>query len=329
MEVALTSPGTYVVAVSGGVDSMVLLHALHAGNLARADRPWRLVVAHLDHDMRSDSAEDRRFVAAAARQLGLPYIYEEARLGAAAGEAAARTARYGFLRRVQREHDARAVVTAHHQDDVLETAVINLLRGTGRKGLTALAGRPGLERPLLDVPKRDIIAYAEEHGITWREDNTNDDTDYLRNYVRHELLPRFDADGRRRLRRIIDGLRVTNAELDGLLTGQLAARAAAGGLDRAWFTALPHDVAREVMAAWLRGRGAAGFGSRTLERLVVAAKTAAPGRRFDVPGGWTMRVQEGSLALRRKPGAAAGKPARTAAWHSQAASASQKEKTRV
>jgi tRNA(Ile)-lysidine synthetase-like protein len=290
MEVKL-SEGKYVLAVSGGVDSVSLLHALK-------DMPGvELTVAHYDHGIRADSGKDRKFVQGLAEKYGLPFVYEEGALGPDAGEARAREARYGFLERVRRERGARAIVTAHHRDDVLETAVINLLRGSGRKGLTALASRDGLERPLLDVPKSQVKTYAREHGLEWRDDPTNQDTGYLRNYVRHELLPRLDEEGRGRLREIIGGLKVTNAELDRLLARQLAARLAEDRLDRSWFIGLPHDVSREVMAAWLRSHGVRDFDSKGLERLVAAAKTAAPGRTFDVVNGAVMKVGTGHLAL--------------------------------
>ncbi len=291
MEVALTRPGKYVLAVSGGVDSMALLHALR-------DRPeYELVVAHLDHGIRADSAEDRRLVERSARDLGLPFFYKGAGLGPCASEADARKARYDFLEAVRHGQGARAIVTAHHQDDALETAVINMLRGTNRKGLTSLVGREGVERPLLHVSKRDIIAYAQANGIAWREDSTNSDTDYLRNYVRHRLLPRFDDEHREQLLGIIDRAHATNAELDTVLGAELERRRKSGGLDRMWFVQLPHPVARETLAAWLRDEGIRDFDSKTLERLVVAAKTARPGKAFDIRRGTSMRVGTRDLAL--------------------------------
>lgn len=291
MDAVLTSPGTYVVAVSGGVDSMTLLHAL------AANPDYSLVVAHLDHGTRPDSAEDRRLVQRTAAGLGLPFIYEEARLGPGTSEAAAREVRYDFLRRVRSDHGARAIVTAHHRDDVLETAIINLLRGSGRKGLTALDTKEDVERPLLEVSKSDIIAYAKDQGLEWHDDSTNLDTDYLRNYVRHQLLPRFGPEARDRLHAIITDLRTTNAGLDDLLADQLSGQPDAGRLDRAWFIQLPHGVARETMAAWLRANGLHDFDSKTLERLVAAAKTAAPGKRFDVLHGTELTVGRHELAL--------------------------------
>src|SRR5882724_1815869 len=130
-------PGRYVVATSGGVDSMALLHLLY--QMSRdSDAGWWLTVAHFDHGIRSDSAEDRQLVQAIARQYGLPFVYDEGRLGPGASEATARQARYSFLHQVLGASGARAIMTAHHQDDVLETAIFNLIRGTGRKGLTSL-----------------------------------------------------------------------------------------------------------------------------------------------------------------------------------------------
>jgi tRNA(Ile)-lysidine synthase len=295
MDVVLPKPGSYVVAVSGGVDSMALLHMLQ--EKSREDRGWKLVVAHLDHGIRPDSVDDRRLVQAAARQYRLPFVYHESRLGPAASEAEAREARYGFLHSVRSASNARAIITAHHQDDVLETAIINILRGSGRKGLTSLDERPDMSRPLLKVPKSELVAYARDRDLKWLEDSTNKNEAYLRNYVRRRLLSRFSEADRMRLWQIINELRRTNLEIDTLLVNQLHGQTMAGRLDRQWFNHLPHAVAREVMAAWLRAHGSSGFDSKTLERLVVAAKTASPSRTFPVQSGFNMQVLNDHLAL--------------------------------
>lgn len=284
-------PGKYIVAVSGGVDSVVLLDMLR-------DLPdVKLVVAHFDHGMRSDSVDDRRFVESLAQTYELPFAYQEGRLGTGASEAAARQARYDFLESVRRKHGAQALVTAHHQDDVLETAIINLLRGTGRKGLSALNDKPGLRRPLLKVPKSDLISYARQHGLEWREDSTNADEAYLRNYIRHRLLPRFDQQNRQNFLDLIQRSQDNNDQLDTLLASQIREQSSEGGLDRRWFGQLPHQVALEVMAVWLRENEVRNFDRKTLERLVVAAKTAPNGQQFDVLRGVTMKAGKDSLAL--------------------------------
>lgn len=295
MKAVLPTPGGYVVAVSGGVDSMALLHFLRQE--AAAHGLWKLTVAHLDHGMREDSSKDRQLVQDIAGQYGLPFVYKEAGLGTGESEAKAREVRYDFLRQVRQASDARAIITAHHQDDVLETAIINLLRGTGRKGLTALSSRHDIKRPFLGIAKKDIIAYAKQQDLTWREDITNQNEAYTRNYVRHRLLNRFTESARAELCHHISDLQKTNHELDSLLTTQLHFQAQAGTLDRRWFNQLPHAVAREVLAAWLRAHGLRDFDRRTLERLVVAAKVAPAGQMFPVRTGRHLRVESKNLAL--------------------------------
>lgn len=257
MEIVVPNPGTYVVAVSGGVDSMVLLHYLHT-HAAESDEPYKLIVAHLDHGMRQDSVDDRRLVQAAAQQYGLPFIYDSAHLGAGASEDQARIARYKFLEKVRAASEASAIITAHHQDDALETAIHNMIRGTGRKGITALGTRNGVLRPFLLVPKHEIIAHAREHQLEWHEDSTNVDTAYARNYIRHKILPRFEAEHKQQLHDIVVQLRSTNSELDTELREHLAMHTVQHRLDRLWFMQLPHKVSCEIMAAWLRKEGISG-----------------------------------------------------------------------
>lgn len=291
MDVVLPKPGGYVLAVSGGVDSVSLLHILQA-------KPGlKLTVAHFDHGIRADSGRDRQFVESLAKQYDLPFVYDEGQLGPGASEATARTARYKFLHKVQEAGESQAIITAHHQDDVLETAIINLLRGTGRKGLTALSNRPGVVRPLLEVPKAALLAYAKDQGLAWREDSTNQNTDYLRNYVRHRLLANFDDSDRAKLLDIVRQSIATNQVVDELLDRLINQQPDSGQIDRLWFSQLPHAVAREVLAAWLRAQGMRGFERQTLERLVVAAKTAAPGKSFPIKDGLSMHVQADRLAL--------------------------------
>lgn len=170
----------YIVAVSGGVDSVVLLDMM-----AKQHSSDQLVVAHFDHGIRPDSAEDALFVAGLAEKYGLPFETKREELGATASEELARHYRYAFLRQVAKKHKA-IVVTAHHGDDVVETIAINLTRGTGWRGLAVLDS-PDIERPLLRLRKVELIAYAKQHDLAWREDSTNTDTKYLRNDIRKKL----------------------------------------------------------------------------------------------------------------------------------------------
>lgn len=288
MEIDL-KPGIYLVAVSGGVDSVALLDIL-------AQQPaLELTVAHFDHGIRENSAEDRYFVEDLAKKYKLTFVYGEGHLGSKASEAIAREARYKFLRKVKDENGAEAIITAHHQDDLLETAILNMLRGTGRKGLTSLKSQPDLLRPLLKVPKKEILGYAKNKKLNWREDPTNLNTDYLRNHVRHNILPRFSAKDTAKMVNIVTKSTVLNEEIDREMNEALKNQPLQ--LDRLWFNQLPHDVAREVMAAWLRANETRDFDRQTIERLVTAAKTGKTGKEFPVLKGVKLELGKDFLAL--------------------------------
>jgi tRNA(Ile)-lysidine synthase len=293
-------PGSYVVAVSGGVDSSALLHHLYFQNwkAAQEGKPTpKLVVAHFDHGTREDSDKDRVLVQSLAKAYGLPFVYAEGKLGADTSEAKARKARYEFLRQVQKASEARAIITAHHQDDLMETAIINMIRGTGRRGLTSITSHPDLHRPALHLRKEELIDYAKKQGLKWREDSTNADTRYLRNHIRHNVLPKFDEAAKQKLRQIIVELQQQNQVLDHALINVLHQQSESGKIDRRWFNHLPHIVAKEVMATWLRAYGWRQIDRRKLEKLVVAAKVAKPGKLFPLFKGHHLQVGDKYLAL--------------------------------
>lgn len=284
-------PGRYVVAVSGGVDSRVLL------DLLAAAKQYDLIVAHFDHGIRPDSADDAHFVEQLARQYGLPFFTEAGHLGSMASEASARTARYDFLYRIMAAEGASALITAHHQDDVLETAIINLLRGSGRKGLTALRDVPEVRRPLLAQSKQNILEYAQARTLEWREDSTNQDTNYLRNYVRLRILPRFSEKDRQALRAIIKQQDILNEHIDTQLTELPGWEVDGQTIDRVWFNCLPHDVAKEVIATWLRSNSLRDFDRQTIERIVVAGKVTHAGKQIDILRRVRLNVEKDRLAL--------------------------------
>ena len=290
MDIAF-EPGVYVVAVSGGVDSMVLLDVM------RQYPGVKVVVAHFDHGIRPDAVYDRMLVQDIAKKHGLPFVFHEGRLGEEASEATARKARYDFLHNVKETSGAKAIVTAHHQDDLMETAVMNLIRGTHRRGLTALRSTETVRRPLLLKTKAELIAYAREQGLKWREDRTNQDVRYFRNHIRHNVMPRFSEDERKRLYKLIMDMHQLNDEIDARCTNHLHVRLDNGRLNRYWFLHLPHSVAREVMAAWLRRHDVRNIDKPLLERLVVACKTLAAGQSADVDKNYYLTVMGSDLAL--------------------------------
>lgn len=319
--------GKYVVAVSGGVDSVVLLHALlekqrttdgqyindstknHTStsvkqySIGRTHRGagYEVVVAHFDHGMRDDSVEDRRFVESLCKRYGVPCFYDNGHLGKDASEATARQARYDFLHRVRKATHADAIVTAHHQDDVLETIIMNMLRGTNNRGLHSLKSTDIVKRPLTHIPKRTIRTYATLHRLPWREDATNSDPKYLRNYVRHTIVPKLGKTNQQRL--LKHGLRSAELQkdIDAHTARMLHLQPHTHALSRTQFSALPHNVSRELLASWLRQRAGVELSSKLLERLVVAGKTGRIDTEVDIAKGWRLHVSKDALELQHIP----------------------------
>gem|GEM_PF-39419 len=190
----LLVPGEHVVvAVSGGADSMALLHILH-----RLQTEWnlRLTVAHLDHGIRPDTAEDLAVVRAATDRLGLPLVYARVDVPARAEaegrnlEEAARLARREFLERTARDVGATKIALGHTRTDVAETVFFHLLRGAGPRGLRGILPMSSpYVRPLIRCSRDETRAFCREEGIPFRDDPTNLDTRLLRNAIRLELFP--------------------------------------------------------------------------------------------------------------------------------------------
>ena len=283
--------GRYVVAVSGGVDSVVLLELLSKNN------GLILAVAHLDHGIREESSVDREFVEDLSKRYGYKFYYEEGNLGSGASEDQARVARYSFLDRVKKDFHAKAILTAHHQDDLLETAALNILRGTGRKGLSALKSTEHIIRPLLNYSKDEIIDYALKNNLNWVEDKTNLDTKYRRNFIRHELLKSLSDYNKSNLIEVVRRTEVINKEIDAILIAEINKHLTNNQMDRQWFIMLPHDLSEEIMAQWLRDSGLQSFDRKTINRSVIAAKTFMTGKKSEIYNNYKLLIEEKSLKI--------------------------------
>ncbi len=198
----LPASGILVVAVSGGTDSLCLLHLLH--RLCGRDKRYphvQLHVAHLNHQLRPEvSTQEAASVTALVQSWGLPItvgvtaVPELARREQRSLEDAARTARYRFLRAVARTLQANAIAVAHHQDDQVETLLLHWLRGGGIASMVGLQPRlHDIIRPLLCVTHAETVAYCRQQQLTPIEDASNQDVRFQRNRIRHELLPLLEA----------------------------------------------------------------------------------------------------------------------------------------
>lgn len=190
-----------LVAVSGGLDSMVLLHVLHS---LAAEHKWKLTVAHFNHRLRGrESDADEKFVCQEAKKLPVPVVVdgadvkEHAKTSGQSIEMAARELRHAFFARTAKKLKVRTVALAHQADDQVELFFLRLLRGASVDGLAGMRWRGAspaddsvqLVRPLLNLSRAELEAFAREHKIRWREDTSNLSTDFLRNRVRRELIP--------------------------------------------------------------------------------------------------------------------------------------------
>nr|WP_321355955.1 tRNA lysidine(34) synthetase TilS [uncultured Draconibacterium sp.] len=181
-----------LLAVSGGIDSMVLLHLFERSG-------FEYGIAHCNFRLRgAESDGDEAFVHEQVEQHGTPAHFETfdtkeyASLKGISIEMAARELRYEFFERIRRENEYDYIVTAHHQDDLIETFFLNLSRKTGIRGLTGIKEKKGkLVRPLLFASREEIEKYATGNYISYREDSTNSEVVYQRNFLRHKILPMF------------------------------------------------------------------------------------------------------------------------------------------
>jgi tRNA(Ile)-lysidine synthase len=298
-----------VLAVSGGADSMAMLHGA-ARLVASGVRRWHLVVAHLDHGLRDASGADARFVADAAGALGLDVrservdVGEEARRGGEGIEATGRRVRYAFLERVADAVGPRALIcTAHTADDQAETVLLNFARGTGLPGLRGIAPRRGrLIRPLLRARRADLRAALDDAGVSYLDDASNQDPAFARNRARGALVPLLESlhpGATAATARLAELAAEEDAYLAELAAGELEERRAADG-SIAWDPP-PHPVlARRIL------RLAAGPPPPSAERIEALARAAAEGRggrRIELGQGRVAEVTARHVVIHRAPAA--------------------------
>jgi tRNA(Ile)-lysidine synthase len=288
------------IALSGGVDSVVLLHLL--ARLA-PDFPFVLSAMHVHHGLNPKADDWAAHCRALCERLGVPFETVRvniARKSAAGLEAAARKARYAALIRP----GADAVVLAHHLDDQAETVLFQLLRGGEPRALAAMPEARTHEgvlllRPLLNTPKTALVAYAKRHRLDWVEDDSNADTALSRNALRQDIIPllaRHFPDYRERL----SGVARRMAEVAGLLESMASAdklRHAPGALEIVELSALPEARARNLLAHFLRGHEVALPRPAAMRELLRQLLEARGALSLPLPGGRRLTRSRGKVRL--------------------------------
>ena len=232
-----------VVAVSGGLDSVVLLHLLHEAG-------YRGVVAHVNYGFRgAESDADEALVRRLADHWGWECRVAHPLVPAGNRQDVARKLRYAFFEDVRAEIGSNAIVLAHHEDDQVETIVLKVLRGARLDACHGMKTRRGyLVRPLLHVPKSELIAYATSHDLTWRDDASNADRGYVRNQIRLDVLPNMDRAMLLRLGAVSEQLAT---DLDRILAGHTDGALVKDSL----FLGVEADVAKVAVCRFARGHG--------------------------------------------------------------------------
>jgi tRNA(Ile)-lysidine synthase len=310
-----------LIGVSGGPDSVSLLHALVA---VRANWGLELEVAHLEHGIRGPEArEDARLVSRLAEQFLLRFHLRRIDLPgvrAAQGrgnlEAMARKARYDFFTAIAKERSIRRVATAHTRDDQVETFLMWLLRGSGVRGLSAMppvrrfspdTADLWLVRPLLEISRREILDYLAAKSLSYRIDHTNHDPGRLRNWIRIELLPRLrerlDMRLDERLSRTADLLRDDDELLNRLASERLDRAVRDGALERDKVLEESRAMQRRLVRRWLEGAKGdlRGVGFDHAESMLDLIANGPPQGRLSMPAGWEFVKEYGWLRLEKRP----------------------------
>jgi len=307
----------YLIGVSGGRDSVALLHWL-------VDLGYeKLIVCHLNHQLRGQSSDaDARFVEKLAGKYQVDFELGAANVRALAKkkkmsiETAAREARYSFFAKAAKRHRCHTIFLAHHADDLVETLLINLFRGAGSAGLVAIRESSTrriddveltIVRPFLPVWRKEIDSYVREHRLRFREDATNKNLNPLRNRVRHRVIPYLEKMLGRNIRLTISRAATIAGEDEAWMDNQLpdstdadspaAAAPAEAALSVAKLRALPIALQRRAILKWLRAQKISELGFDVIERVRSLADRDARVAKVNLPKDRHVRRRAGRIFL--------------------------------
>lgn len=293
-----------LVAVSGGQDSLCLLHLLL--DLQRHWH-WQLAVAHCNHRWRPDSDANAAYVQAIAQTRQLP-VHTATAAEFLSSEAAARDWRYASLSQIAQQHDYSIVVLGHTQSDRAETLLYNLLRGSGADGLQALTWQRHLAplqlvRPLLNVTRLETEEFCAAAGLRVWEDSTNYDRRHARNRIRHELMPylqrHFNPQVDRALSQTAELLRAEVDYLEAATDALWVQVVESKGIHRQRLQAAPVALQRRILRRWLMQTLNLASTFEQVEKLVLLLGAPNRSQTDPLPGGATVRVEADWLVIQR------------------------------
>jgi tRNA(Ile)-lysidine synthase len=296
----------YLTGVSGGRDSVALLHWLIGLGYKK------LIVCHLNHQLRGRSSDaDARFVETLAAkyqldfELGTANIRALAKKKKASIETAAREARYSFFAKVAKRRRCHTIFLAHHADDLVETFVFNLIRGAGLTGLAAMrqvstrdAGdfRLTLVRPFLSIWRKEIDSYVREHRLNFREDVSNKNLAPMRNRIRHRVMPYLEKKLGRRIRQNIWRTAIIAGDEENWINNQLP-NSSSAQLSVAGLRQLPIAMQRRAILQWLRAQNISDVGFDVIERVRSLADSEAGVAKVNLPRDFHARRRAGKIFL--------------------------------
>lgn len=302
---------TVVCAVSGGADSVVLLHILME---LKEELGLRLVAAHMDHGLRGEeSRRDHDFVRDLAQRLGLEFVSKQLKKGELKGiggspQEGARIKRYAFFEETAAKYKAHRVALGHTSDDQAETVIMRLFKGSSLSGLSGIPPERGIFiRPLIQSSRVSIEKYAREHGISFVTDSTNLTVKYLRNRVRLELIPKLEKEYnpsiKERLARTahllsIDDDFIEKAAVKAFGAALIEQRAGVVVLDRAKLKRMHRALSARVFLACVRSLGVEGeLGSLHVDSFFEIMDSARPNAFISLPNGARARREYGRMIV--------------------------------
>ena len=304
-ESLLPSGTNLILCVSGGSDSIALLHLCH--QLSRLFR-WQLHILHFHHGLREESDEEARFVQDLSQRLNLEFHLRTTRdfQSETSGlQEKARNWRRTEALKLREEIRADSILTAHHSEDQLETWLLKWLRGAHLSGLQGMSrSDPPFIRPLLHFRKNMLSDFLKENGFEWREDASNQDSKYMRNRVRNELLPLLRTLSREgiesRIRDLDSQSRLLQKELESQYQIWLEKTGLVSELPISVIESESEFLQQEILVRFIIGKTGIALSYRQLENIWTLVRNSTNPWSYHLEGEWTINCERGKLSLKEK-----------------------------